>query len=333
MITIAINGFGRIGRNFLRSIFNDPQALEKIKVGALNIGPANPHFVAHSFKYDTIMGTFAGPVFMEGNILNINNHKITVYAETDPAKLDWKKDGIEWVVDASGKFTKKADAQKHIKAGAQHVLISAPSPDADVTVILGVNDSAYTDQQIVSLGSCTTNAVAPVLKVLNSTFGIESAYMTTVHSYTNNQTLLDVDRSDVRRGRAAALNIIPTTTGATKVVGQVLPELLGKIEGCSLRVPVAKVSLIDLSFVAQKPITVQTINDACSQAAGGAMKNILSITDLELVSSDFGQNNHSVIVDGLLTQTIGTLGKVFGWYDNEWAYSCRLKDFLITQST
>lgn len=330
MVTIALNGFGRIGRNFLRSLLNDPKALEKIKIVALNIGPANPEFVAHSFKYDTIMGTFPGSVTAQGNVLTINNHKITVYAETDPAKLSWK--GVDWVVDCSGKFTKKSDAQKHINAGAQRVLISAPSTDADVTVILGVNSDAYTDQKIVSLGSCTTNAVAPVLKILNSTFGIESAYMTTVHAYTNNQTLLDVDRSDVRRARAAALNIIPTTTGAMKVVGKVLPELSGKIEGCSLRVPVAMVSLIDLSFVAQKSISIQAINDVCMQASQGAMKGIVSITDQELVSSDFGQNNHSVIVDGLLTQAVGTLGKIFGWYDNEWAYSCRLKDFLVNQS-
>ncbi|MFT6765553.1 MAG: glyceraldehyde 3-phosphate dehydrogenase [Alteromonas naphthalenivorans] len=329
---IAINGFGRIGRNFLRALFSDATALKKVEVVALNIGPADPAFVAHSVTYDTIMGKFDGDVSYSNNVLSINGHKIAVYAETDPSKLDWKKNGVDWVVDCSGRFTKKADAQKHIAAGAKHVLISAPSVDADVTVILGVNTHAYTGQQIVSLGSCTTNAVAPVLNVLNKKFGIVSAYMTTVHAYTNNQTLLDVDRSDIRRARAAALNIIPTTTGAMKVVGQVLPELAGKIEGCSLRVPVATVSLIDLSFVAQQAIIAESINTACSQAAQSNLENIMQVTDEELVSSDFSQNSHSVIIDQKLTQAVGSLGKVFGWYDNEWGYSCRLKDFLLMQS-
>lgn len=327
---IAVNGFGRIGRNFLRALFQDPAALKKLDIVAINIGPANPEFVAHSFTYDTIMGRFDGDVSYSSNILSINGHKIKIYAETDSLKLDWKD--VEWVVDCSGKFTKKADAQKHIAGGAKHVLISAPSADADVTVILGVNNSAYTGQQIVSLGSCTTNAVAPVLDILNKQFGLASAYMTTVHAYTNNQTLLDVDRSDIRRARAAALNIIPTTTGAMKVVGQVLPELAGKIEGCSLRVPVATVSLIDLAFVAEKPMTAQTLRDVCAQAAQGNLTGIMQVTEQELVSSDFSQNYHSVIIDQKLTQVVGTLGKVFGWYDNEWGYSCRLKDFLVTQT-
>jgi glyceraldehyde 3-phosphate dehydrogenase len=329
---IAINGFGRIGRNFLRTLFTDVNALQRLEVVALNIGPANPEFVAHSFMYDTIMGTFNGDVSYSNNVLSINGHTITIYAETDPSKLNWKKDSVDWVVDCSGRFTKKVDAQKHIAAGAEHVLISAPSPDTDVTVILGVNTHAYTGQKIVSLGSCTTNAVAPILNILNKEFGIVSAYMTTVHAYTNNQTLLDVDRSDIRRARAAALNIIPTTTGAMKVVSKVLPELAGKIEGCSLRVPVATVSLVDLAFVAEKQITSESINSAFLQASQSALQAIMQVTDQELVSSDFSQNSHSVIIDQKLTQTVGSLGKVFGWYDNEWGYSCRLKDFLLTQS-
>lgn len=332
MTTIAINGFGRIGRNFLRALFNDPQALDTLKVAALNIGPANPHFVAHSFKYDTILGTFAGPVYMEGNTLCINNYKIKIYAEPDPTKLDWGADGVEWVVECSGKFTKKADAQKHISAGAKKVLISAPSEDADVTIILGVNQQAYTGQSIVSLGSCTTNAVAPVLKVLQEACGITSASMTTIHSYTNNQVLIDVDRSDIRRARAAALNIIPTTTGAMKVVSKVLPELKGKIEGCALRVPVAKVSLIDLAFIAETDIAATGLNEAFTKASHESLKGLMQVTNEELVSSDFGQDSHSVIIDSLLTQAVGRLGKVFGWYDNEWAYSCRLKDFLLSQN-
>lgn len=327
---IAINGFGRIGRNFLRAVFEDAVALKKLDIVALNIGPANPEFVAHSFTYDTIMGKFDGDVSYSSNTLSINGHKIKIYAETDSSKLDWKD--VEWVVDCSGKFTKKADAQKHVAAGAKHVLISAPSPDADITVILGVNTAAYNGQQIVSLGSCTTNAVAPLLNILNKKIGLASAYMTTIHSYTNNQTLLDVDRSDIRRARAAALNIIPTTTGAMKVVEKVLPELAGKIDGCSLRVPVATVSLIDLAFVAEKSITVQNLRDMCSQAAQSDLAGIMNVTEEELVSSDFSQNSHSVIIDQKLTQAVGSLGKVFGWYDNERGYSCRLKDFLVMQS-
>ncbi len=328
---IAINGFGRIGRNFLRTVFEDSVALKKLEVVALNIGSANPDFVAHSFMYDTIMGKFQGEVSYCSGTLSINDHNIKIYNEIDPAKLDWH--GVDWVVDCSGKFTKKSEAKKHIKAGAEHVLISAPSADADVTVILGVNDSAYTNQKIVSLGSCTTNAVAPVLDILNKQFGLASAYMTTVHSYTNNQTLLDVDRSDIRRARAAALNIIPTTTGAMKVVAQVLPELTGKIEGCALRVPVATVSLIDLAFVTEKSITVQSLQGLCSQASQGDLSGIMQVTDEELVSSDFSQNNHSVIIDQKLTQTVGSLGKVFGWYDNERGYSSRLKDFLVMRDS
>lgn len=327
---IAINGFGRIGRNFLRAVLQDSEALKKLDIVALNIGPANPEFVAHSITYDTIMGKFDGDVSYSSGILSINGYKIKIYAETDPSRFDWKD--IEWVVDCSGKFTKKADAQKHIAGGAKHVLISAPSPDADVTVILGVNTNAYTDQQIVSLGSCTTNAVAPILDLFNKQFGLASAYMTTIHAYTNNQTLLDVDRSDIRRARAAALNIIPTTTGALKVVSQVLPELAGKMDGCSLRVPVATVSLIDLAFVAEKPIAAQTLRDICSQASQGDLAGIMDVTEEELVSSDFSQNSHSVIIDQKLTQAVGSLGKVFGWYDNERGYSCRLKDFLVMQA-
>ncbi len=332
MVTVAVNGFGRIGRSFLRALFSDVEALKKINVVALNIGPARPEFVAHSFKYDSSMGTFPGSVVMKDNILSINDHRIRIYAEKDPLALNWKKDGVAWVVDCSGKFTKKADAQKHINAGAQHVLISAPSQDADITMILGVNSAAYKGQQVVSLGSCTTNAVAPIFKVLQATCGVESAYMTTVHAYTNDQVLLDVEGSDIRRSRAAALNIIPTTTGALKTVAQVMPELAGKLEGCSLRVPVAKVSLVDVSFVMQKKMTVQALNDAFIKASKTDLATIIHFSDQELVSSDYAQDNRSVIIDGSLTQVVGSLGKVFGWYDNEWGYSCRLKDFLLTVS-
>jgi glyceraldehyde 3-phosphate dehydrogenase len=330
-MNIAISGFGRIGRNFLRVLLQDKQALEKLKVVAINIGPANPHFIAHSFKYDTLLGIYPGFVDMEGDTLIIDDKRIKILTETDPEKLSWADLGIDWVVESSGFFTDKVGAQRHCKAGAKGVLISAPSKDPDAMVIMGVNEDTFDKSKdtIVSAGSCTTNALVPVLKVLDDTFGIESAYMTTVHSYTNNQVLLDVERSDVRRARAAALNIIPTTTGAIEVVGKVLPKLNGKIEGCSLRVPVAKVSLIDLAFVAEKPMTTESIHKAFQKAQDGTMAGVLALTDQPLVSVDFSQNDNSVIVDGLLTKVTKTLGKVFGWYDNEWAYSCRLKDFLV----
>jgi glyceraldehyde 3-phosphate dehydrogenase len=237
------------------------------------------------------------------------------------------------VVECTGKFTKREGAQKHISSGAQHVLISAPAHDEDVTIIPGVNDAAFDAKKhrIVSLGSCTTNALAPLLKVLNDEFVIEQSLMTTVHAYTNSQVLLDVETKDLRRSRAAALNIIPTTTGATKVVTKVLPELAGRVQGCALRVPVAKVSLIDLSFTTQKPISAPMINELFARAAlTQQLRSIIAITHDPLVSSDFSANPHSVTIDGLMTATSGDhMGKVFGWYDNEWGYSMRLKDFLL----
>jgi len=330
-MNIAINGFGRIGRNLLRVLLEDATALKVVNIVAINIGSASPHFVGHSFKYDTLLGPYQGTVQVEKDILIINDLRIKLVNERDPLKLPWKELEVDWVVEATGKFTTKKEAEKHCTAGAKRVLISAPSEDADATIIMGVNEASFNAQKdtIVSAGSCTTNALVPVLKVLLDSCGIESAYMTTVHAYTNDQSLLDGAHPKVRRGRAAALNIIPTSTGATKVVTKVLPELLGKIEGSALRVPVSKVSLIDLSFVAQKEITMKSLNAALQKAQDGALKNILSFTDQPLVSTDFSFNNNSVIVDGLLTQTVGKLGKIFGWYDNEWAYSCRLKDFLV----
>ena len=295
MITIGLNGFGRIGRNFLRAIYDASDSAEtvrKINVAAINIGPADPKFIAHSFKYDTLLGTYPGNVKVDGNYLVINGHKIRVYAEPNPEKIRWSDHAISWVVEASGKFTGKKDALLHIKAGAQNVLISAPSLDADVTIILGVNDDQYTGQQIVSLGSCTTNAVTPLLKVIDKLSPIESAYMTTVHAYTNDQVLLDVDKKDIRRARAAALNMVPTTTGAMKVVAKVLPQLAGKVEGCAIRVPVAKVSLIDLSFVTQDQLTIKSIHAALEEAKKTDLSGILNMSYEPLVSSDF--NGHTV---------------------------------------
>ncbi len=328
---IAVNGFGRIGRNFLRAFLGDPVACQKAQIVAINIGPSNPHFVAHSFKYDTLLGVYPGSVSMEDDMLVIDGHKIKILAHTDPTSLPWKALAIDWVVEATGKFVKKSEAQKHCTAGARAVLISAPCQDADALVIMGVNESDFDRDQhtIVSAGSCTTNALVPLLQVILSSYKIQAAYMTTVHAYTNDQVLLDVDHKSLRRGRAAALNIIPTTTGASSVVTKVFKELEGKIEGCALRVPVSKVSLCDLSFVVDRPLKKDELNKLFEKAQTTSLKGILSYTQEPLVSADFSNNPHSVIIDGQMTEAVGTLGKVFGWYDNEWAYSCRLKDFLI----
>lgn len=332
MVKIAINGMGRIGRNFLRILMLNSEIKKQIEVVAVNIGPADRAAAAHMFKYDTIMGTYPGTVSVEGNYLIIDGKKIILISESDPAKANWGALAIDWVVDCTGAFTDRARAQLHIDAGAKHVLISAPAHDEDVAIVPGVNEERYNSQsdKIVSLGSCTTNALMPTLKVLNDVFGITEGYMTTVHAYTNTQVLLDVEAdSDLRRSRAAALNIIPTSTGAAKMVASIMPELKGKIDGMALRVPVAKVSLMDFAFTAQKKITREAINEAFIAAGNGCMKGILGFTNEPLVSSDFSGIQYSVVIDGLLTATVGSLGKVYGWYDNEWGYCERLKDFLV----
>jgi glyceraldehyde 3-phosphate dehydrogenase len=331
---IAINGFGRIGKNFLRTILQDPEAKKKLEVVAINLGPAEPKLAGHLFKYDTLMGTYPGEVEVKDNMLFVDGQGIPLLQEMDPAQLPWKKLNVDWVVDCSGTCTKRDRAEQHIKAGAKKVLISAPAVNEDVTIIPGVNDTKYNAAQdvIVSLGSCTTNALMPILKVLSEKLGLQKAMMTTVHAYTNTQVLLDVDDSDPRRSRAAALNIIPTTTGATKMVKKVMPELAGKVEGMALRVPVAKVSLVDLVFESDRSLTKEQINDAFKQASQKELKGILDITMEPLVSSDFSGTNYSVVIDGPLTQANGNLGKVFGWYDNEWGYSVRLKDFLVNNA-
>ena len=331
MLRIAINGFGRIGRTFLRTLVLDKKAAHKIEVVAINIGPARLDAVAHMFTYDTVMRKFPGNVSVEGDELIIDNVRIKILTELDPSRLPWKKLAIDWVVECTGRFTKREGAQKHIEAGAKKVLISAPGKEEDITIVPGVNSTAYDNNKhaIVALGSCTTGALANMLKVVHDAFTIERSFMTTVHAYTNSQVLLDVEDSDLRRARAAALNIIPTTTGAMKVIGKVIPDLVRCIEGMSLRVPVAIVSLIDLTFITKKSLTPQLINDAYTKAAQSNLKGILAITMEPLVSSDFTGDSHSVVIDGSLTGTCGqNMGKAFGWYDNEWGYSERLKDFL-----
>lgn len=328
---IAINGFGRIGRNFLRVVMEDPQALKALDVAVINIGPAAIASTAHMFMYDTLMGTFKGRVTLEDNYLVVNDKRIALVAETDLAKLPWKQHAIDWVVDATGRFTQREMAEKHITAGAQGVLITAPANDEDVTIVLGVNDQLFdrNKHHIVSIGSCTTNAIVPMLDVLEKSFGITAATMTTIHAYTNDQVLLDVENRDPRRARAAALNIVPTFTGSSKLIEKILPSLHGKITATAIRVPVAKVSLIDVVFNTNKPISVQAVNQACQHASQGYLKGIMDVINLPLVSTDFYGNNHSVIIDSLLTQAHGSVGQLFGWYDNEWGYSERLKDFLV----
>jgi glyceraldehyde 3-phosphate dehydrogenase len=331
MITVAINGFGRIGRNFLRAVLQDPVALKKINIVAINIGPARIDFVAHLFKYDTLMGTYSGIVGFENNELIIDGHRIKLFAQKDPADLPWKQLDIDWVVESSGKFTQREGALQHIAAGARHVLITAPAHDEDVAIIPGVNIKIFKADQhkIVSLGSCTTNAFIPLLNILHTAWTIKQGFMTTVHAYTNSQVLLDVEARDLRISRAAALNIIPTTTGASTMLGKVLPALNGLISAMSIRVPVGKVSLIDLQVMISRSVTVEQINDLFIHAAQTDMRGIVGFTKQPLVSSDFSGSDYSVTVDGLLTSVQGPLVQVFGWYDNEWGYSVRLKDFLV----
>ena len=328
---IAINGFGRIGRNFLRTIFADPQVEKKLNVVAINVGPADVSKVAHMFTYDTLMGTFKGNVYYEDHTLIINDHRIALLAVTDPNKLDWHAFDIDWVVDASGQYTTEAQSSVHNDAGAKHTLITAPCKGNVTTIVPGVNDDQFDleKDKVVSLASCTTNAIMPMLKVLHDAFAIEQGFMTTIHAYTNTQVLLDVECDDLRRARAAALNIIPTSTGAARMIDQIMPVIKGRIQATAVRVPVATVSLIDLVVKTQKEVSVQTLNGAFERVAQTSMKGILATSSEPLVSSDYVGCDYSVVIDTPLTQAAGHMSKVFGWYDNEWGYSIRLKDFLL----
>jgi glyceraldehyde 3-phosphate dehydrogenase len=328
---VAINGFGRIGRTFLRTILLDNNIKNKLDVVAINLGPSKDVRIDLLFKYDSVMKEFPGQVEFKDNVFFIDGKKIQVFTEADPTKLPWKALEVDWVVESSGHFTSHQKASLHLNAGCKKVLVTAPVTDADVTIVPGVNDKAYDAEthSIISLGSCTTNAFAPMVKVINESFGIVAGMMTTVHAYTNDQVLLDVEHKDPRRARAAAINIVPTKTGAAKVIYQVFPELTGKIEALAIRVPVPVVSIVDFAFVAPKSITIQEINRAFQKNAEGSMSGILQYVTDPLVSSDFVGNVHSCIFDSLLTQSLGTMCKVFAWYDNEFGYSCRLKDFLL----
>lgn len=334
MMRIAINGFGRIGRNFFRALCADPSAQKKLEVVVINIGPADPHAVAHMFQYDTLLGAWHEPVRYADGYLFVGERKVQILAQTDAKQLNWSVYAVDWVVDASGRYTNAQAAQAHIDAGAKYVLITAPCKGDVPTIVPGVNDNTVdlAKNHIFSLASCTTNAVAPMLKVLHETFEVEQAFMTTVHAYTNSQVLIDVEADDLRTSRAAALNIIPTATGASRAIEQVLPMLKGRIQAVSIRVPVAKVSLIDLVVHTKKVLSVDAINAAFQVASQQSLKRILCVSNKELVSSDYSAHPASVIIDAPLTQAAGYMCKTFGWYDNEWGYSMRLKDFLYNLS-
>ena len=323
---IGINGFGRIGRQVTRAIAERyPQKLEVSAVNDLADAETN----AHLFKYDTNYGVYPGTVEPRGGSLVIDDKAIRVFSERDPANIPWSEMGVELVVESTGIFTDAAKAAAHLQGGAKRVIISAPAKGEDVTLVLGVNGQEYDPAQhkIVSNASCTTNCFAPMVKVLNDSFGIQRGLMTTVHSYTNDQKILDQVHSDLRRARAAAANIIPTSTGAAKAVGLVLPELNGKLHGMALRVPTTTVSITDFTATLSKAVTVAKVNGAFREAAQGSLKGILEYTEEPLVSSDFKGNPHSCIFDALSTIVMeGDMVKVLGWYDNEWGYSCRTAD-------
>jgi len=330
MIRVSINGFGRIGRSFLRACFADKKSLEQLEIVAINVGPSKMEAIAHMFKYDTYMGTFDGEVVCKDGYLVVDGYKIQLFAEMGIEKLPWKDLKIDWVVESTGVFTHRDKAQKHVDAGAKKVLISAPGKQADATIVMGVNEEQYNPEKdtIVSLASCTTNALAPLVKVIHESFGIESAFMNTIHSFTNRQVLMDVEAKDVRTARSAVVNIIPTSTGAAKLIDVVYPELKGCISGLSIRVPVGKVSLLDVAFVTKTDLSVEAVHEALRKAEQTYLSGMLDCTTEPLVSSDYMNNPFSVIVDEPLTDVCKRSVKLFGWYDNEYGYANRIKDFL-----
>jgi glyceraldehyde 3-phosphate dehydrogenase len=326
---VAINGFGRIGRLVLRSILQ--RYKKDLAVVAVN-DMADLHTNAHLFRYDSTYGIYPGTVEAGEGMIRIDGDNIAVHNQKDPARLPWKQLGVDIVIESTGVFTDGAQVKAHLDAGAKKAIITAPATHEDITVVLGVNDAQYNPRQhhIVSNASCTTNCLAPVAKVVHDSFGVERGLMTTVHAYTNDQRILDLMHKDLRRARAAATNIVPTSTGAAKAIGLVMPELKGKLHGLSLRVPTPTVSVVDLVVNLKKPATADNINKALKNAASGKMAGYLAYCDEPLVSSDFRGNPASSIVDGLSTVVLEEkMAKVLSWYDNEWGYSCRVADLAI----
>ena len=326
-VKVGINGFGRIGRNAFKAYIDKNPDFEIVAVNDLT----DPATLAHLLKYDSCFGKFDGTVEAKEGAIVVNGKEIKILSETDPAQLPWKELGVEVVLESTGRFTDREGASKHIEAGAKKVVISAPAKKEDITIVMGVNEEKYDPaaHNIISNASCTTNCLAPFAKVLDAEFGIEKGLMTTVHSYTNDQKILDLPHKDLRRARAAALSMIPTTTGAAKAVALVLPQLKGKLNGMAMRVPTPTVSVVDLVCELKKPATVEEINDAMKKAAEGEMEGVLGYCDEPLVSIDFKQDPRSSIVDALSTMVIdGKMAKVVSWYDNEWGYSNRAIDLI-----
>jgi glyceraldehyde 3-phosphate dehydrogenase len=325
-VKVGINGFGRIGRNVVRAGLHRND-IEFVAVNDIT----DTKTLAHLFKYDSVLGTLPEKIQAEADAITVDGKRIKVFAQKDPAQIDWSSVGAQIVVESTGKFTDAKDACKHIRGTVKKVIISAPAKNEDVTLVLGVNDGAYdpAKHNIISNASCTTNCLAPVVKVLQDKFGIQKGSMTTIHSYTNDQNVLDFPHKDLRRARAAALNMIPTTTGAAKAIGLVMPELKGKLDGYSMRVPTPDVSVVDLVALTARPTTAEEVNAAFKAAAEGEMKGILAYTEDPVVSTDMLHNPNSSIVDAQMTKVLdGNLVKVISWYDNEWGYSCRVVDLI-----
>jgi glyceraldehyde 3-phosphate dehydrogenase len=323
---VGINGFGRIGRNVVRAALDNPN-IEFVAANDLT----DTKTLAHLLKYDSTLGRLQGEVHAEGDAIVVNGKRIRIFATKDPAEIDWPGVGAQVVVESTGRFTDAKDAAKHLRGSVKKVIISAPAKNEDITIVLGVNEAAYdpAKHNVISNASCTTNCLGPVVKVLHEKFGIEKGSMTTIHSYTNDQPVLDFPHKDLRRARAAAINMIPTTTGAAKAIGLVLPQLKGKLDGYAMRVPTPDVSVVDLVVVTSKSTTAAEVNAALKEAAEGPLKGILAYTEDPVVSSDMLRNPNSSIVDSDLTKVLdGNLVKVVAWYDNEWGYSMRVVDLI-----
>ena len=325
-IKVGINGFGRIGRNILRTALSDSN-LEFVAVNDLT----DPKTLAHLLKYDSILGNLKHNITAGSDCIRIDNRSIRVFAERDPAKLDWESVGAQVVIESTGKFTNAADAKKHLRGPVKKVIISAPAKDEDLTIVLGVNEDKYdpSKHHVISNASCTTNCLAPIAKVIHDNFKIQSGTMTTIHSYTNDQVILDFPHKDLRRARAAAISMIPTSTGAAKALHLVIPDLKGKLDGFAMRVPTPNVSVVDLVAFVEKKTAPEEVNNALKAAADGKMKGILGYESNELVSMDYRGDDRSSIVDSPLTRVVaGNCVKVISWYDNEWGYSCRVRDLI-----
>ncbi|HEX7998033.1 MAG TPA: type I glyceraldehyde-3-phosphate dehydrogenase [Pyrinomonadaceae bacterium] len=325
-VKVGINGFGRIGRNVLRASLGDSE-IDFVAVNDLT----DTKTLAHLLKYDSVLGNLEHDISATENGIKVNNDEFRVFSEKDPAAIDWESVGAQVVIESTGRFTNAEDARKHLRGTVKKVIISAPAKNEDITIVLGVNEDKYNaaEHHVLSNASCTTNCLAPVAKVMHEKFGIRSAQMTTIHSYTNDQQLLDLPHKDLRRARAAALSMIPTSTGAAKAVALVLPELKGKFDGISVRVPTPNVSLVDVVMEIEKEATTEEVNKALKDSANEELRGILGFSEEPLVSSDYRQNPNSSIVDAEYTKVIGgNMVKILSWYDNEWGYSCRVRDLV-----